>query len=197
MALNDARTAVEFAQDCGHPFNRALATTYLAMLQMWRADADAFLACAGEACDLAAEYQAPYYHAWAGILRCFARAIQSPDAAHLSEVREAIQRFSETGARIRLPVYYSLLAEACRRAGQWEDGLGAVELALAQGRQSNERWWDAEIHRLRGELLWARGADPRDIEAAFRCALDIAQGQGARSLELRSATSLARFWRGW
>ena len=66
--------------------------------------------------------------------------------------------------------------------------------ALAEAGQTNEHWWDAEIHRLRGELMWAQGGDLNDVEAAFQRAFDVAQAQQAKSLELRAATSLARLW---
>ncbi len=192
-ALDGALAAVDFARECKEPFNRALAITYLAMLQMWCADAYTCLACAEEARTFAAEYQAPYYYAYADIVRCYAQAVISPGVDHVSGLRDAIHRFTDSGARTRLPVYYSLLADACVRAGQLDEGLGAVDLAFEQARRSNERWWDAEIHRLRGELLWARGAQERDVDGAFQCAREIAQMQQARSLELRAATSLARF----
>ncbi len=193
-ALRSAQAAVEFAQEFAQPFNQAMAITYLAMLQTWQADTDTLLAQAEEACTLTTEYKAPYYHAWANILMRFARAEQQPDAANLAPLRNTIQAFIETGARIRLPVYFSLLAQACLAAGRWEEGLAALELALAESLQNNEHWWDAEIHRLRGELMWAQGAEPGDIEAAFQRALDIARTQQARSLELRAAGSLARLW---
>jgi predicted ATPase len=60
--------------------------------------------------------------------------------------------------------------------------------------QNSERWWDAELHRLRGELMGSQGADNDEIEAAYRRAIEIAQSQQAKSLELRAATSLARLW---
>ncbi len=58
----------------------------------------------------------------------------------------------------------------------------------------NERWWNAELHRQRGELLLMRGADEDNVEAALVRAVEIAQSQQAKSLELRAVTSLARFW---
>ena len=69
-----------------------------------------------------------------------------------------------------------------------------MEEGLACGRETNERWWDAELHRLRAELLLASGAEPAEAEAALRRALEIARGQQARSLELRSARALAGLW---
>jgi predicted ATPase len=72
--------------------------------------------------------------------------------------------------------------------------LEAIEQGLTESLHNNERWWDAELHRLRGELIWAQGAETDEVEAAFRRAIEIAQSQQAKSLELRAATSLARLW---
>lgn len=58
---------------------------------------------------------------------------------------------------------------------------------------SGERWWQAELHRLKGRLLGARGQHD-ESEACFRCAIEVSRGQSAKALELRAATSLARFW---
>ena len=65
---------------------------------------------------------------------------------------------------------------------------------MSESLQNNERWWDAELHRLRGELRWAQGAEVDEVEAAFRRSLEIARSQQAKSLELRAATSLSRLW---
>jgi len=65
---------------------------------------------------------------------------------------------------------------------------------LAQARVHNERWWDAELHRLRGELLLMHGADAPDVETALFRAVEIARTQQAKSLELRATMSLARLW---
>jgi predicted ATPase len=65
---------------------------------------------------------------------------------------------------------------------------------MAASQQNSERWWDAELERLRGELLWAQSADAGQIQATFQRAIDIAQAQQAKSLELRAAMSLARWW---
>lgn len=193
-ALSSAQAAIELAREFVQPFNQALAITYLAMLQAWCANAETFRADAEAAYALSDEYKAPYYRAWASILLRFAQTEQQPDAENLVHVRQAIHTFTETGARIRLPVFFSLLAQACLIAGRWEEGLDALEQALTESLQNDEHWWDAEIHRLRGELMRAQGAAPSEVEAVFQRALEIAQAQQAKSLELRAATSLARLW---
>ena len=195
-ALESGREAVQIAREFAQPFNQALTITYLAMLQEMCADAATFQAQAEEAIALTREYQAPYYYAWANILAHFARAGSQPDAGSIARLRDVINVFSETGARLRLPYYLSLLARTCGKAGHFDEGLAVIEQALAESLQNNERWWDAELHRLRGELMLARGADSSDVEGAFRRAIGIAQSQRAKSLELRASTSLARLWRG-
>jgi DNA-binding SARP family transcriptional activator/transcriptional regulator with XRE-family HTH domain len=193
-AIKSAKTAVQFAREYAQPFNQALAITYLAMLQELCADLETFAAQAEEALSLTREYKAPYYYAWADILACFARAQQHPDIRHLAGLRDAIQAFTTTGAHMRMPYYLSMLARACAAAGKPDEGLAAIEQGLTESLQNSERWWDAELHRLRGELMGSQGADNDEIEAAYRRAIEIAQSQQARSLELRAATSLARLW---
>ena len=193
-ALNNARAAIEFAHEFAQPFNQALAITYLSLLQEWCAYPDAFRMHAEEAYALTREYAAPYYHAWSDILLSFAQVEQEPDVSKLTRLRGAILAFTETGARVRLTVYYSLLARACVRVGRFDEGAEAIEQGLHEALQNNERWWDAELHRLRGELWWAQGAAADEVEVEFQRSLEIARSQQARSLELRTATNLARLW---
>ena len=101
-----------------------------------------------------------------------------------------------TGSRINTPLFLALLAEALALAGKIEEGLATLDDAVATAAGSGERGWNAEIHRLRGELT-ARlpYPDPAKSEDSFCTALAIAREQGTRGYELRAATSLARLWR--
>ena len=86
-----------------------------------------------------------------------------------------------------------LLADACRCAERAEDGLAAVAEAGAAIEATGERLWEAESHRLRGELLLLRdAARSAEAEACFRRAHDLARDAGARLLAVRAALSLAR-----
>ncbi len=195
-ALEGASQALRLARQLGQPFSQAIAATYLALLQQLRADPSTFRAQAAAALGLATDFKATYYRAWAAILVAYAETLEGPEATALSRLRGAIEAFEETGARLRLPYYLALLADAHLRMGDAPAGLELVEEALARGRETSERWWDAELHRLRAELLLAGGAEAAEAEAALRRALEIARGQQARSLELRSARALARLWAG-
>ena len=98
------------------------------------------------------------------------------------------------GAKINRPYLLALLAEAYGKNGQAAAGLATLAEALGAV-HSGERFWEAEIHRLQGELLLARSAEHHaEAETCFRQALDIAHHQQAKSLELRAALSLARVW---
>jgi predicted ATPase len=88
-----------------------------------------------------------------------------------------------------------LLAEVAAHLGHTEDGLQALAEASTLVDQHDERWWEAEIHRLRGVLLLRQtGTPPAEAEAWLQRALDVARRQEAKSLELRAAMSLSRLW---
>ena len=113
----------------------------------------------------------------------------------IARIRDGLAAYEATGARSGTTLSLALLAEALAFAGKIEEGLAALDDALATAAASGLRGWDAEIHRLRGELT-ARLPDPDPVKAedSFRTALAIAREQGTRGYELRAATSLSRLW---
>ncbi|HET9981857.1 MAG TPA: AAA family ATPase, partial [Ktedonobacterales bacterium] len=191
-AVSSGAEAIELAQRFELPFNQALATTYLATL--WQMIGDVAMArrYAAEALQLTKEYKAPYYHVWSAVLVSYAYALEAPDEAHVAALRASIEEFMASGARLRLPYYFALLAQVYGLANRPREGLAAIEEGLAQARNSNERCWDAELHRIRGELMVANGQDARDAEAAVQRAVTIARRQHAQALELRASLALAR-----
>jgi predicted ATPase len=93
-------------------------------------------------------------------------------------------------------VWATLFAEGYAWLGQMDRGIEALRLALDDLANTTwgEHWYEAEPHRVRGEMLSARGADAYEVEAAYRRAIEVAQAQHAKSFELRTAMSLARLW---
>ena len=87
-----------------------------------------------------------------------------------------------------------MLADAFWCAGQITEALKTVDETLAMTQRNGDCLNDAELHRLRGELLLLNGATDAEAEACFQQSLEIAQQQSAKSWELRAATSLARLW---
>jgi len=93
------------------------------------------------------------------------------------------------------PYGLALLAKASMQVGQPEAGLTLLTEALALTNDKGERRWEAELYRLRGELLLVRSAEHEaEAETSFCQALDIARRQHAKSWELRAAMSLSRLW---
>jgi predicted ATPase len=109
-------------------------------------------------------------------------------------LRTGVAAFRATGAVTEVPPYLTLLAEAEGIAKQRDEGLEHLAEAERLIAETEERWAEAELYRVRGELLGA-GQDPAAAEHCFSQAIGIAQRQSAKFWELRAAISLARLWR--
>ena len=110
-------------------------------------------------------------------------------------MQEALTAHLATGAMLREPYYRCLLAEAYVDLGEVGDALRLLAEAKAAIDLRTERWWEAEVHRLAGEVLLRQDANRVAAEQCFQEALGVASRQQAKSLELRAASSLARLWR--
>jgi predicted ATPase len=103
--------------------------------------------------------------------------------------------YQATGSGFFRPYHLGLLAEAYAKGGQAEEGLSVLAEALAVVHKTGERLYEAELYRLKGELLLARSTyQTAEAEACFHQALNIARRQQAKSWELRAAMSLSRLW---
>ncbi|WP_459571259.1 ATP-binding protein [Cupriavidus sp. 8B] len=191
QALRRGREALEVANRLAHPFSQALALSYLAMQHALRRQHGLTLHYARQARSIADQYHVGYYLAWADVLLAWANAKQSPGADAVAAMRAAIEGFHRTGARLRLPLYLGMLAECLGDVGETEAALAALDQALHHAEHTGEHWLDAELYRLRGELLLQRSANLAEAESSLIKAIEIAAGQRARPLELRAALSLA------
>ncbi|NNG06407.1 MAG: hypothetical protein HKM90_01630 [Desulfobacteraceae bacterium] len=133
--------------------------------------------------------------AYGTLLRGWAIAAQGEGAEGIAQVRQGVVAHQATGAELHVPYFLSLLAEAYGEVGQPEEGLTLLVEALDRVNKTEERNWEAELHRRKGELLLIQqGQKVREAEECFRKALDTARRQQAKSLELRAAMSLSRLW---
>ena len=130
-------------------------------------------------------------------------AVQEHSPEGLVQIRQGLDTYRSTGAEYQRPHFLTLLAEASGLLGQPEGGLAALDEALTLMEKTGERYYEAELHRQRGELLLLREAkshpdqgsrEQHEAETCFQHALDVARQQQAKSLELRAAMSLARLW---
>src|SRR5262249_20686661 len=138
----------------------------------------------------------PYWVAVGSILRGWALAhLQGQAQEGIAQITQGLRAYRATGAELIRPYWLALLAEAHGVMGQPEAGLTVLLEALALVDTTGERWSGPELYRLRGVLLLQQKADTQaEAEACFHQAIAIAQTQQAKSLELRTATSLARLW---
>jgi len=165
------------------------------MLHHLRRAAPLTQAHAEAAMSIATSQELPLQLAQATPLRGWALAESGHGAEGIVQIQQGRAAYQGTGAASDQPYYLALLAEASAQVGQTTEGLEALAEALATLPKSGVRWWEAELHRLRGELLLQHaGAQPGEAEACFQQALTVARRQQAKSLELRAAMSLARLW---
>ena len=117
-----------------------------------------------------------------------------PDEAIL-RIREGLAGFLAMGAKLTRTWQLGLLATTCGSLERTDEGLGVLDEAFALVEKNGERMYEAELHRLRGELLLRCSPDRQpEAESCFQRALTIARQQKARWWELRAATSLGRLW---
>src|SRR5262249_4897857 len=134
--------------------------------------------------------------AFGAILRGWVLVQQGQTREGIEQMTQGLRAYSATGAEIWRPCWLKLLAEAYGTMGQPETGLTVLTEALTLVETTDERWYEAELYRLKGELLLQQSADNQaDAETCFQQAMAIAQNQQAKALELRATTSLAKLWR--
>jgi predicted ATPase len=194
QAQNMARKAMALAEALSHPFSLVLALSFSGFLRQFRREyrlaqerAEATLALCAE------RGIGPQFAAAAKALRGWAVAAQGQIDEGIMDIQEGLQALRATGTEQRKSYLLALLAETYGKAEQADRGLVELAEALESAEQSGERTWEAELHRLKGELLLSRSADNQgQAEACFSQAIAVAQRQSAKSLELRAATSFAR-----
>ena len=129
-----------------------------------------------------------FYQGWA-------LAAEGDVASGLPLMRDGLAAIRAAGMRMEVPMYLCLLAGMCTKAGQPSEALELLTEALDQAGTAEGRWFEAELHRLRGEALLALSSEgTAEAETCWRRAIAIAREQGARLWELRAARDLARCW---
>jgi predicted ATPase len=129
------------------------------------------------------------------VLRGWARSASGDTDEGISWIEDGIEDYRATGSIAMLPYFLALKAEVLHLAGRTSESLEAIREAEALGERSEERWWSAEQHRLRGVFLATLGAEGTQIEAAFCKAISIAKEQKSVSLEKRAEGTYAEYRR--
>lgn len=129
------------------------------------------------------------------IMRGWALVTEGQAEEGVRQISQGLERYRATGTGFQLPHLLTALIEAYKKLEQPEEGLTVLAEAQALVEKTGERYYEAELQRLKGELLLVQSPDdPAEAETCFHNALEIARRQHAKSLELRTAISLARLW---
>jgi predicted ATPase len=195
QALARLHEALVLAQELSHPYSLAYARYWAAFVLQFYRGVPAVHGHAEAAVALATEQGFPLWAAMGTILRGWALAMQGQGEEGMTQLREGIAAHRATGSVQHVSYYYTMLADISAHLGHTKDGLQALAEAHTLMEQQEARWWEAEVHRLRGVLLLQQPGTPQEeAEAWLQRALTVARRQEAKSLELRAAISLGCLW---
>jgi DNA-binding winged helix-turn-helix (wHTH) protein/predicted ATPase len=189
---------IALARSLGHPFSLALALVFAAAVSQTRRDVLTTKTRASEALAIAREQDFRLLSGSASTLEGWAAVGQREYREGLQLIEKGLAEVRATGSNsFLLPYFLGLQAEAQLKSGQAPAGLAVVNEAIAIAQRTGERFWEAELHRLKGELELVSNVSSATCQAqqALLQAIEVARGQGANLLVLRAAVSLGRLWR--
>ena len=195
QALHRIHDALTLYGQSSHPFSFASALFYAAILSQLCRNAQATREQAEVLMTVAMEEGFALRLANGMIIHGWAVVAQRAGEQGLAEMRQGLSAYEDTGAYLTRSYFLALLAEGYGQVGQPTEGLSVLTTALASMQRYGDRFFEAELYRLKGDLLLAlSGAQAGEAEACFQRALEIARHQQAKSLELRAALSLSYLW---
>jgi class 3 adenylate cyclase/predicted ATPase len=209
QALKSSDRALALATSLSHPSSLAHVLSWAAALHQLRREARTAQERAEATLALTSEHEIAFFAAHGIVLRGWALVEQGHGQEGVAQIRQGLAAYRATGAEVERPHWCALLAEACGRVGQAEEGLTVLAEALAVVDENGDRYHEAELYRLKGTLTLQSKASLRQVsdksqtsqnkseaeaEVCFHKAIAIARQQSAKSLELRAVTSLSRLW---
>jgi predicted ATPase len=190
-----AEEALLQARETGHVPTIIYGLFFMSVFEALRRDAKGATPYAETVVSLSREHGLPLWLAAGTLVLGWARWHAGDREAGMAGMREGLALCHEKELRLTLPLLEAMLAEAGAEEGRVEAALTTLDDTLAEAERTGQRWLDAELHRLRGELLLRREPpDAAGAEAAFLRAIEVASGQKTRSFELRAGLSLARLY---
>jgi predicted ATPase len=196
-ARADADQALRHAREAGNLASVAQAMTVTCLTQLIGGNYAIAKAQSDELIALAEELGSVFFFKTSGMLRrAGLLALTGKPSDAVSIFASAIPTWRSIGSKIFLSVWLSHLARAYGELGQFDEAWSYIGEALAEIETTKERWYEADVHRIAGEItLLSPERDAAKAEGHFERALAVARAQQAKSFELRAAMSLARLWR--
>ena len=149
---------------------------------------------AEEEMTIATEQGFPFWHALGTLHKGAGLLLQGQLEESLPVLLKGFSAFRATGAEVRVPSYLGLLGDAYAQSARFADAHKALNEGLAVAEKNDDRCHEAELYRLKGELLLAASRDTTAAEDYFRLAIETARRQQSKGWELRATMSLARLW---
>jgi predicted ATPase len=196
QALKKGYEVLEFAQGLAHPHSLASAEYHVGVvLRHYRREPRAAQENADSVIAFCVERGFTDFLALATTMRGWAIAELGRNKEGIAEIQEGLAASRATGAKLFRPFFLCVLAQVYMDTCRLGDGLSALIEALALADEHEEREHEAEIYRLKGELLLKQNySNASEAQSCFQRAIEIARKQSAKSLELRATTSLARLF---
>jgi predicted ATPase len=194
QALVLVRQALALAQKIEHPFSIVGALAISSSVHRYRREKRSAKAWAEKTIALSSDHGFVLWRLIGMIYRGWALAEQGQEEEGIEQIRQGLDAYSAAGARTGRTNFLSLLAGVHLRLGQVSEGLAILEQSLNAVEQTGERYSEAELYRLKGELLRIGDAGVAEVERQFFKAINTARQQCAMSWELRAVVSLCRLW---
>jgi class 3 adenylate cyclase/predicted ATPase len=196
QALACAHDGLGLATELAHPFSDAFALVFVSVVERFRRDRQDVYDHAVAAVTLSSEQGFPSWLALGTFLRGWALTGLGQREEGMIQIRQGLAGWRALGTELFVPYFLTHLAEEYGALNRVDEGLDALKEGWEAMERTGEHWWEAEMHRLKGDLLSRQStSDVVQATDSFRQALEVARNQQAKSLELRAATSLARLWR--
>jgi class 3 adenylate cyclase/predicted ATPase len=195
QALATCNEALVLANQVQHPISLAQSLANMIVLHVVRREPARARQRADELIALAERLGFPMYLGIGTAGRGWARARSGEAEEGIAEIQQGLGVLAQTATGTGAPAFLAVLADGSWQVGRHDDALGALSVAVVRSQEKGQHFWDAELHRLRGEILLDRDyASSDEAESLFRQAIETARSQQAKGWELGSATSLARLW---
>ena len=190
-ALDLDNEQLSLAKSSGRPFEYNYALSICCTLHGLRRDAPRIRSFATEAIEIARHQGFSFFEAKERKFQAIALAMQHPSKATLKECDEAVEAYQLSGNRMGISLVTAIMAELCGQISLWERGLRYIDRALVYVGRSGERFAQADLYRIKGELLYAVNRID-DAKYWLNRAVRLAQKQRARTWEMQAAIPLAR-----
>jgi tetratricopeptide (TPR) repeat protein len=187
--------AITLAKELNDMHGLAVALNYAAVLGYQERNPAEVERLATDLIELSTRQNFALWLAYGAVYRGWARSASSDMAEGISWIQDGIRDLRATGTVLVLPLVLALKAEALYLADRAGEALEEIREAEALAERIQGRWWSAELHRLRGVLLTALGADEAQIDASFCAAIRIAKEQKSVSLQKRAEGTYAEYRR--